>query len=116
MIPAEQLESGQLYFWQCAAKDEDGYYKRGGLLPEPPRPWQFQTQANQPPSQPTNLVIKNGGSEVDPASTEIDREQSIEFSWTASEDPEGDAVTYKVCYQPANDTDKTSVTCYQPPT
>jgi hypothetical protein len=101
-FPKEKLVYGKKFFWQVEAKDGHNKPVIGG-------PWSFQIKGNEPPSNPTNPVIKNGGNEIDPAQTEVDPKLSGEFSWTASEEPEGDQVFYKVCYKKVNEE---AIKCY----
>ena len=102
-IPEKKLEFGKSYFWQVEAKDGHNNNTVRSEL------WSFQIKGNEPPSNPTNPVIKNGGNEIDPAQTEIDPKLSGEFSWTASEDPEGEQVLYKVCHNKVNEE---TIKCY----
>jgi hypothetical protein len=90
-IPANSLGTAVSCFWQVEAKDNHDNVTMGG-------PWNFSTMGNQPPSAPTNLVLTNEG-QVLTAEDKVNPKREVVFSWDASEDPEGDDITYHLYVQ-----------------
>ncbi|RKZ43240.1 MAG: hypothetical protein DRQ41_05785, partial [Gammaproteobacteria bacterium] len=90
-IPADSLGTGQPCFWEIQAKDDYGNEIRS-------KSWNFTTLPNQPPSAPINLVLTNEG-KILTAEDKVNPNQDVVFSWDASDDPEGDEITYHLYVQ-----------------
>lgn len=90
-IPVDSLGTGQPCFWQIKAEDDHGNVTVS-------EPWNFTTLPNQPPSAPINLVLTNEG-KILTAEDKVNPNQDVVFSWDASDDPEGDEITYHLYVQ-----------------
>ena len=78
----EHLQHSRTYRWRVVAIDDGGRRTEGGL-------WAFSTIGNEPPSAPASPTPPDG-SAASPVHQNL--------SWSTSNDPEGDDVTYDVFF------------------
>jgi len=97
-IPANSLKTEQSCSWQVTATDS---YEPANVTKS--EPWNFSTMGNQAPSAPTNLVLTNED-QVLGVEDKVNPKREVVFSWDASEDPEGDEITYHLYVQKEGDT------------